>query len=63
MLDHIKENIRLHLNNAIQMLLTVFNVALIPSMLVLNCIVRNGTPFLKIHLFEIIMTFFCILII
>lgn len=47
------------LNNAIQMLfLTVFNVALFSSMFILNYIVRNGTSFLMIHLFEIMMTFF-----
>lgn len=62
-LDHITENIRLYLNNAIQMFLTVFNVALFSFMLVLNRFARNGTSFLMIHLFEIIMTFFCILII
>lgn len=38
--------------------LSVINVALFSSMLVLNCIVRNGTSFLMIHLFEIMMTFF-----
>lgn len=58
-LDHITESIRLYLNNAIQMLfLTVFNVALFCPMFVLNYIVRNGTFFLMIHLFEITMTFF-----
>lgn len=49
--------------NAIRMLLTVFTVALFSSMLVLNCTVRNETSFLIMHLFEVMMTFFCILII